>query len=389
MAYPVIAGALHTQTKGDQPMRIPYAKVWILLLFTLLANGCSFTRFEKPTIEEMGFISIMGFDYIDAEKMKTVVSVLKATPNLKETHQIFTSNVSLPHEALMVLPTKSEKTIVPQQMRAVLFSEEFATKRGLFQTVKGLYRDPRIGDNVLVAIVKGNVEELMSTKYQRAPELGTYINDLLRPRQETAFHPFTTIHDFIYDTTSGTADASLPFIEKKENKIQITKVAVLKDGKIAEYLSPKEGNAIQTLSNNKKLPSMYLEVAEKGKREKVVLHYIQNKTAISSNGDLQSPVFNIDIRLQATVLGYTGKRNLEETEQRQQLEKELAEKIKAITAATLLKLQKKQLDPAGLTERLRMHYRGKWKKQYGEKALQNATYRITVQVEIMGVGTLI
>ncbi|MED1797303.1 hypothetical protein [Brevibacillus porteri] len=48
--------------------------------------------------------------------------------------------------------------------------------------IKILYRDPSVGDTVLVATVKGKVSDLLQPdKFQPKSEINKYLNNLLHP----------------------------------------------------------------------------------------------------------------------------------------------------------------------------------------------------------------
>ncbi|UFJ38939.1 Ger(x)C family spore germination protein [Brevibacillus humidisoli] len=365
--------------------------VCLIAILLMLLPGCATIEYEMPSLEEYGFMSVIGFDYVDEKKVKVVISVPQTSQEAKEKTQIYKANVKVAEEALMVIPTKSEKTIVPNQLRVILFSETFARKKGLNQPMRWLYRDPRVGDNVLIGIVKGSVEALMTAKYENKPEMGTFLNDLLRPRTETAFHAFTTIHDYIHDSTGECKDPTMPLLEKKQGDVQITKTVILKNGKLAGYLSPQEGKIVQALTDREKLPAMFytVEDTQSGKPEKVVMQFIKSSVRKRNEGSWNQPAYTINLSMNGDLHQYTGKKDLERPEELAELQQEINKEMERLTLQVLRKLQKMGVDPAGFAELIRNKYTGRWNRQIGIKSWKKATFQVKVDLKIIGLGTLV
>lgn len=212
----------------------------VMVLALLITAGCA-PEIEAPTLEDMGMIGVMGFDYVDGHRMKVTVSMPMPTQGAKEKTQVFTAISKLPSESLISLSTKTERTMVFSQLRVVLVGEELARKSGLQKIVIDLYRNPAVGDNVFIAVVKQTAEEVISGKYPDKPEINSYLNNLLRPRRETAFEPFTPLHDYIFTSTNEVSDPSLPYLEKRGGEIVVSNVAVFKGHKMIGKLTEREG----------------------------------------------------------------------------------------------------------------------------------------------------
>lgn len=362
----------------------------ILAFLSLIMNGCA-TEIEKPTLEDLGFIGVLGFDYVDGNRMKITASLPQPSQHAKEKTQVYSTISDLPAAALMMLTTKSEKTMVFSQLRAVLFSEEFARKAGLRKVVTNLYRHPSVGDNVFVAIVKGSAEELINAKYENKPEFNTYLNDLLRPRKETAFHSFTSIHDFIYNLTNMVSDPNLPYLERKDGDIQITKTALLKEDKLVGLLNQQEGKILQMLANRSQLPDMEFHIKEdkeSKKTAKAVLQPIQSEAKHESNGNVKAPLIKIRLHIRGSVVGYSGNLDLNKPEQQHRMELAMEREIITQAEALIRKLTRLEVEPSGFMEAVRQRYPGKWNQRLREQALQHAKVEVHADIEIVGSGTI-
>lgn len=362
----------------------------VMFCIAILA-GCGAVDNPHPSLEEYGFVVVMGYDYLADGKMKVTIALPRSSQQEEQQPQIFTALLTRPEEFLLVMSPKSEKTIAPNQLRVLLFSEAFAREMGLNTPLRWLYQASRVGDNVQLGIVKGSVEELMTAVYKNKEPLDTYLNDFLRPRRETAFQDSPVIHDFIRDTTSGVKDPTLPLLEKKPGYVEMTKAAVVRDGKLVGYFSRREGTVLQALTNRKGLAPLLLSVKDKktGKQERVLLHFIDSKVQRRNVGSGQSPHFLIQLTMRINLLQYTGAKNLERIEELVALQEELNKAVEQLALDALQKCQQMGVDPTGMSDLIRAKYKGKWDKQAVREAWKKATFQIHVDVRLNGIGTVV
>ncbi|GIO05421.1 germination protein XA [Brevibacillus reuszeri] len=366
------------------------AYMLVLIVGGTLLSGCS-SEIERPSLEDMAFIGVIGFDYINEKDVK--VSVSTPVPSRsKEKTQVYSTVATVMSEAMLKMSTKAERTMSLSQLRVILFNEEYARKVGIRKVVLDLYRNPSVGENAFVAIVKGNTEDLIRASYQNKPELNTYLNDLLRPRVETAFSSFTSIQDSVYMMTNEVSDMNLPYLVKEDDDIQITKVALFKDDKMIGSVSQREGKLIQALLARKRLPRMSFEFQDQSgkgsKTEQVVLDFVWSKSKVRSNGSLDHPIISMKLELRGMLVGYTGSKDLKSNKQLTQLKKQLESEIKKETQKLVQRLQKEGVDPASLEESLRQKYHGKWTRPIAMELYQKAGFNVTINMEVVGYGTI-
>ncbi|HSO58971.1 MAG TPA: Ger(x)C family spore germination C-terminal domain-containing protein, partial [Paenisporosarcina sp.] len=274
----------------------------LFVIFTLLMiSGCTTDQGSQPSLEKMGMISVIGFDYIDDEKMKmTVIMPQPATEALKHT-QIITVETDMLHKGLVDLSSLVDKTVSLKQLRVVLFSKEFAEKGKMAKMVKYLYRDADVRTHTFVAVVEESAEEMLTTEYPDKQSTSIYINNLFLPRQYTFFSPFPTIHDFVFDETNPLITSISPHVELKDDLIHIAGLAVFSNGKMATVLSKQEGKLIHILRDQEKLSIFALTLAEK---EKVAMEFVKSKSKIKTNHNLESPKVKINLKFEGTLSEY-------------------------------------------------------------------------------------
>ncbi|GAE24504.1 hypothetical protein JCM9140_438 [Halalkalibacter wakoensis JCM 9140] len=365
-------------------------KIMLLIVFLFSACGCADPNLEQPVIEDLGMIGVMGFDYVDEEKVKISVSLPQPSKDAEEQVQHFTSTVKLPHEALMDISTLTEKTLTPAQLRVLLFSEEFARKRGLMKIIENLYRDPLVGSNIFVAVAKGNAEEILTGTYKDKPEINIYLTELLTPRTMTAFSPFTTIHDFIHENTDEVADPSAPYLEGMDGSVKITKVALFEDDKMIDTIEPEEAKLVEAMKGTKDLPpvSFLIPSADGNGDETFVMKFTTTRVDFDVNGDLNNPEIFVYLYARGKVVDYDGTRYISQPENRKEVEEEASTFLENKIMAALTQFQEQGIDPIAIGEHFRIKNARGWSKDRWIEAFKNADVTTHVEIRIVSTGTI-
>ncbi|MBU9712597.1 Ger(x)C family spore germination protein [Evansella tamaricis] len=366
--------------------------LFISLLFLLSVSGCNVQDFEQPSIENYGMVGVMGFDVAEDGYMNVTVTLPQPEMDAETKVQKYTTTVKSPHRAIMEASTKSEKLLSTAQLRVILFSEEFAKEVGVWEVLENLYRDPRVGTNSFIAVVKGSTEELLSGEYKDKPNINRYLNQLLKPTTITAFSPFTTIHHFIRHVTSQVSDALAPYIEKTGDSIQITKVALFKGSKMVSTIEREEAKIIESIKRNRKTSDISYEIQEDGRgsgeEAVLVLNFIRSKRDVKTNGDPVNPEIHVYLYIAGSVVDYTGDYNLDVEGERHILEDKLSKEIEAKLSDSIQQFQELGIDPLALGDYFRMKDRGEWSKEYWNDIFSRAEITVHVEPRITSTGTI-
>lgn len=366
------------------------AILYFICICLVFISGCGIL-IRQRSLEELGLISVLGIDHEQGDQMKFTAIQKQDSLEAKQEKQLHTTVAPLVHEAFLRFSSETEKTITPSLLKVILFSEEVARKKGLLDSIQGLYRDSRISSQVSIAIVKGSTNELLAGKYPDKQLIDEYLDDLLAPRREMAFHPFTTIHDYIFHTTSKTADSLVPYIEKQGTDIKVTKTALFRGNRMVGFLNHWEGTIVQALKYGGELPSSKFEVKTTRKEDPfyVMLDVIDTDSDIKLvNRNIHEPIFKIKLKVSGNLIDYKGKKDLENEKELIILEQALAQEVKKRIQLVINKSNQLYVDPIGFTEKLRANYHGKWKGKIGDQALRKAKYQINVSVIINSTGTI-
>ncbi|RNB75993.1 hypothetical protein EDM56_31035, partial [Brevibacillus fluminis] len=116
--------------------------------------------------------------------------------------------------------------------------------------------------------------------------------------------------------------------------------------------------------------------------------YISTKCRITVSGALQRPVFQINMSMKGNLLAYTGSKDLENPDEMNAVQEQLEKEMEKSLSKTLIRLQKKGLDPVGFGEHLRAKYDGEWSREKGDDYLANAVFHTRVALKLIRYGTI-
>lgn len=369
-------------------MNAKFILLAIILAMTLL-TGCT-AKEKKVPLEDVGMVGIMAFDYIDENSLKLTVAIPQYSPEAKEHTQIFSVTTELVSQGIVDIEALSDKKVVLNQLRVVLINEDFARHGNAKEIITHLYRNAEVGNKVLIAVVKESGEELLREKYPDKPNINFYLNDLLQPSVNTAFNPNTNIHDFMYTLTSPVFDSIVPFLEKKEGKIEISGIALFIGDKMQRSLPKDDALIIQALQGRKKLAPLYIKLNHNNKEEKMVLDLITSKVRMESNKSVDSPKLTVFLKIEGTLVEYKGERegHLGTPKEILKLEEDVNKQIIKDISKFLESLKELEVDPIGLTENFRMHYHGDWDQAMTRGTISKLQWDIHVDTSIISTGTL-
>ncbi len=360
-----------------------------LFIWTFI-TGCS-NREDKFSLEEIGMVGIIAFDYVDEDTIELSIAIPQSSPNAQEDTEVFSIKTNIASKGVMDLEAQSDKKITFNQLRVVLIDEEFARKANVKNSIRHLYRNPQTSNKVLIAVVKGTTaKELLDAKYPDKPDINLYLNDLLKPSINTAFNPNTNIHDFIYTTTNPVIDPIMPVIEKKGKKVEITSVALFKDNKMFDTITSEEADIIQVLQKKNKVAPLAINLDQGHGIERIVFNIVKNKVRIKSNKNIDRPKLTISVDFRGTIVEYKGERDeyLSTSSGLAKIENDVSKQVKEHMVKFLDKLKEEKVDPIGLSEYFRKNYKGEWNEEMTADIISKLEVDLQVKTTIISTGTI-
>ena len=359
-------------------------------LISALLIGCA-PREARVSLEDIGMVGIVAFDYVDENTMELSIAIPQFSPNAQKDTEVFSKKAHIASKGIIDLEALSDKKITFNQLRVILIDEEFARKADLKKTIRHLYRNPQTSNKVLIAIVKGiTAKELLKADYPDKPNINFYLNDLLKPTINTAFNPNTTIHDFIYTATNPVIDPVMPVIERKDEKIEITSVALFKNNQMFDTVTAEDAYIIQNLQKQNKIAPLAINLDQGHGIERIVFNIVKNKVHIKSNQNIELPQLTISLELRGSIVEYKGERDsdLSTSAGLTKIENDINKQVKHQIVHFLDRLKNEQVDPIGFSEYFRKHYNGKWTEEMTAELISKLEYDLQVDTTIISTGTL-
>ncbi|WP_210467888.1 Ger(x)C family spore germination protein [Sporosarcina sp. 6E9] len=354
--------------------------------FALMA-GCTESE-QRASVEELSLVSSIGFDLVDNQEMRMTVGIPQPAGESPVLTEAYSINTEMVQEGLVKLSSKADKMIVLNQLRTFLFSEAFAKSGKVTGVVEHFYRDSTVGNKVRIVIVKDQVEDVLKADYPENQHMDAYLNELFEPKLHTSFSPFTSIHDYINTQTSPVYHTMVPYLEKKGDSLEVTKVALFNSERMVDTITTEQSLLVQALVGLKKLSPLAVKFKDNEKDNQLFLEQIENRAKIKSNKNIESPKVNIDLNIKAVLVEYKGNRDLSKIGEYKKLEKEINKHLEKEIEDILKKLQELELDPVGLSESFRMHYKGKWTEEMTQKVIASLDYEVNVNMKVVNTGTL-
>ncbi len=358
-----------------------------LMSSSLLLVGCT-EEAGRTSVEDLAMASTIAFDVINEEKMLMTVSLPHPLTESSESTQIYSVETQLIQEGLVEVSAQADKMIILNQLRTLLFSEEFARSGRVAEVIEHFYRNSTVGNNVRLAIVKDRAEAILTTSFPDKPNTDSYLNDLLHPTPHTSFSPFTTLHDFQYSESNPIYFSMVPYVELEKTSVKIASVALFDKGKMIGTISRKESSMIQALIGKRKLPPLALTLDGHAGKEKLQIELVKNKVKITSNRNIESPKLNIAITLQGSLYEYKGKKDLGKMKEYKELEKEVSKRIEKDVEDLIKKLRQLEVDPVGFSEYFRMYHKGRWTEDLSRKVITSAECEVKVDFNLLNTGAL-
>lgn len=357
----------------------------ILLIVMIILAGCNL-REKKVPIEGIDMVGVLGFDFESETTFKLTAAIPQKSKHANQITQIYTTSTDLVTDGMVKIEQEAEKKVVLNQLRVILLSEDFAISGRAEEVIKNLYRNTEVGNEVLIAIVKGSAEELLLQDYPDKASVISYVSDVLQPSVNLAFNPNTNIHDFMYTQTNPNFDPIVPVIEMKKEKIELSGVALFKNKSMMTILAPDDALFIQAIQGKKKLAPINLTTSG---GDRLLLDFIDNNVKIISNKSIKSPRLKILLEVEGTMAEFKGKKeSFKDPDSIERLEKEVEKELENKVNNLLKELKQLQVDPIGLTENVRRHHRGKWDTELTRETIAKLKWDIEVDASILSTGIL-
>ncbi|MEG6568722.1 Ger(x)C family spore germination protein [Thermoanaerobacterium thermosaccharolyticum] len=224
-------------------------KVYVLLLLILsLMTGC----WDKVEIEDRAFVMAIGIDTSNQAKNYIVTFQF---PNVKQVTSAAGGggggggqpNFSISEvgdtvfSASRHVSTRLDKRLFLGHTKAVILGKDVVSNRDKFlEVLDTLDRSYELSRKLRLLVAEGKAQDILLKNYKFDPDIGVYIDDIFKQYNRTSIFPnidYNKITKSLHDTNGN---AIIPVISSGKDELKIAGSAIIKDYKLAGWLSDGE-----------------------------------------------------------------------------------------------------------------------------------------------------
>ncbi|MGD6833641.1 Ger(x)C family spore germination protein [Sutcliffiella halmapala] len=341
----------------------------------LLLTGC----LETEIVDDINIETVEGFDLLEGENVMgtLLIPIYKADKSIS--NETFSAEANLNKDLLSELQKKSSAPIVNGSLEVVLFNKDLAEK-GVLKLIDALQRDASIGTGLYLAIVDGQVKEMLGGNYG-TEGTGSYLSNMIKHNIERRDLPATNLHIFLSDFYQKGKDTNLPYLTLKDGKIAILGAVVMQEDKLATIVPNEKLFYFKFLVDEYTDGSVSIELP--GKEEFLSLKSIHTKRKVKVKSINNEPHFDIHLQLDGVIREYSGGKV--DPKKLKKFQKAVEEDLEKNSLELIKSFQQDKVDPVGFGYEAKTRIRGfdfkKWEEQY-----PNVKIKVTSEVRIIGTG---
>lgn len=347
-------------------------KVKIAAVFAIIIAGILFGRVPTQILDDINMESAVGYDYKGDNLIKTTSVIPVYRPDKSVGNKTFTAIDELSKETLRKINLSSARQMVNGKLEVALYSEELA-KHGIGNLLDTLQRDPSISERLLVAVVEGDAEQVLTKKYGDR-DTGVYLSMLIDQNMNSGLVPKYNLHHFLNNYYSKLSDPFLPLIARKGKYVQIKGIALFKDDHYHKKLHKDHQFIFKALLEKLKLATYKLKL---GENEYVAIENISSNHKFRVRNLNTLPEIAIKLKVKGIIRESTGKRMT--AKEMENIKKRMANQLEKQGVEMIRSFQKSKIDPLGLGNEVRSRKRnfntGKWLEQYPD-------VKVTLKVDV-------
>ncbi|WP_237458362.1 Ger(x)C family spore germination protein [Pontibacillus yanchengensis] len=336
---------------------------------------------EKKHLEQIGIVTAVGFDMLEEEGWLEGTHVLfQFDPNGANISQIITTRAKTAKGLMNDASLKTSKKLASGQLRLVLFGEKIA-QEGAMRLLDTLARDAAIADMMYIAVSETTANKvLQANNFEDAPNIGTYIHQLIEKNVKEEKVPQSTLHDFLHHYYDQSSDPILPIINEENSKPTIRNLAVFQDDRMVGSISVKEGFHLKLLTDKFTAghlemvipPEPFIDKDDKDRHYNEIKGIYLDLGEITSNAnievvDVENIEFKVNINIKARILEISEAIKMEDPKVVKKLGEIIGKNIEQQSEELIQKLQEMNSDPVG--------FGLKYQRKVGPEALADSRWR--------------
>ncbi len=196
---------------------------------------------------------------------------------------------------------KIDKAFKIDTPKIILMSED-TVSQGIDGFVNILFNNPKINDRGVVIINKGRSNDILSQKIKGYSSASEYIDGIMKNAYGHNFYSkkYTLLNLYIKRKEEG-KNLALPYIELKDDEIQLSGMALFKGESMIAKLDMDESKVMNLMRENNLKGSFSFGESS----DKYIDYYCKSKRKIKCRKEGEDFVFDIDVKLKGEITNNT------------------------------------------------------------------------------------
>lgn len=369
---------------------IELRKLILVIVSIIVLAGCA----EQKILENISLTTLVGYELTDENELSATAVIRQINQDMESRVEVQSATAETSKWTRTKIDLKTTQTTGSGQLRVILFGEEMA-KEGLDNAIHIMKMNSEITNATYLAIVEGDLKELLEYSYKNITDIGQHIYQLIEHNIENHHAVSSTLHEVNRDKLSLVRNYSLPIIKKEEENIVISGIAFFNGGKIVGQLPAEDAFYMLMIRDRTHNGTLQLILPDSTLKKPasdstdglpIAIDSIASKHKLKLK-DASVPEFDLTVKFDCRLMEIDADLNVEKSEIIQKLEKEINKKIESELNRIIKYSQEVNSDIFEFGEYYRAHVRNeeidkeKWNELYPQMKVN-----VTVKTKIIRDG---
>ena len=361
-------------------------KLVLAIAFAIVLAGCT----QQKILENISLTTLVGYELTDESELSATAVIRQINQDSESRVVVQSATAETSKWTRTKIDLKTTKITGSGQLRVILFGENMA-KEGLDNGIHILKMNSEISNATYLAIVEGDLKELLEYSYENITDIGQHIYQLIEHNIENHHTVSSTLHEVNRDKLSLVRNYSLPIIKKEEENIVISGIAFFNGGKIVGQLPSDDAFYILMIKDRTQngilqliLPDSTLKKPASDSTDglPIAIDSIASKQKLTLK-DASLPEFDLTIKFDCRLMEIDADLSIDKPEIIEKLQQEINKKIESEIDRIIKYSQEVNSDIFNFGEYYRAHVRNAdidkemWNELYPQMKV-NVTVKTTI-----------
>lgn len=348
-------------------------KLILVIASAIVLAGCT----EQKILENISLTTLVGYELTDENELSATAVIRQINQDLESRVEVQSATAATSKWTRSKIDLKTSKTTGSGQLRVILFGENLA-KEGLDNSIHILKMNSEISNATYLAVVEGDIKELLEYSYKNITDIGQHIYQLIQHNIEQHHAISSTLHEVNRDKLSLVRNYSLPIIKKEGENIGISGIALFNGGKIVGKLPAEDAFYMLMIRDRTNKGTLQLILPDSTLKKPasdssdglpIAIDSIASKHKLQLK-NASEPEFDLTIKLDCRLMEIDADLSVDKPEVIEKLQTEINKKMESEINRIIKYSQEVNSDIFNFGEYYRAHVRngeidkGKWNELY-------------------------